>query len=155
MYSNRSESSSLLQSSMSEILDLISRSSSTRLIRHTSLFGIGWYVIFPTSTDVSSLILDFLQYCIIFHRLWPVMLLQSCLMIWNTFLVVLFVEQASCKLNKSFHKSYFYMLYFADRFNEVPVRSFVKTKHFSNGDIPYIINHLCFPSKTNPTRPSQ
>ena len=54
------------------------------------------------------------------------------------------------KLNKSFHKSYFYMLYFADRFDEVPVRSLVKTKHFSNEDIPCIINHLCYPSKQIP-----
>ena len=42
------------------------------------------------------------------------------------------------------------MLYFADRFDEVPVRSLVKTKHFSNRDIPCIINHLCFPSKQIP-----
>ena len=43
------------------------------------------------------------------------------------------------KLNKSSHKGYFYMLYFADRFDEVP-----------NGDILCIINHLCFPSKQIP-----
>ena len=34
------------------------------------------------------------------------------------------------KLSKSFHKSYFYIFYFADRFDEVPVRSLIKTNIF-------------------------
>ena len=55
------------------------------------------------------------------------------------------------KLNKSFDKSYFDMLYFADRFDEVPVASLIKTNIFRmEVAIPCVINHLCFPSKQIP-----